>query len=273
MDLVLALGGACVGLGILFIRVGLKGQQIFGVGKSEFTRSNLRTFAIAVGLGVFLLLTTGWLIASIAAALVSVVVLSAFAVRGETRGQEKISEAMALWTEQLRDTLAAAHGLQQTLVATARHAPGPIRPAVSALVAKMPYMPLRQSLTEFAEEINHASADFVVAALIAANEFEARDVGSLLGHLASCSREEARMHQRIWVGRARTRTAVRIISGTVIGFLVVLFAINREYLSPYGSTEGQLVLSVVVSVFGLALFMLQKGAKVQLPARFIGATK
>ena len=270
MVLALALSGAVAGLGVFFIRLGLKGRRFFMLAATGNRSPIIRNAAIAVSFTLSFYLLTGWIVATVALALVLYVTLGAVIGRGETRGQEQISEAMALWTEQLRDTLSAAHGLQQTLVATARHAPESVRPAVASLAAKLPYVPIRQSLTEFAREIGHSSADFVVAALIAANEFEARDVGSLLSHLARCSREESRMHQRIWVGRARTRTAVRIISGTVVGFVGALFVMNREYLAPYGSMQGQLILSIIGSTFGLALIMLQAGSKVQLPERFIG---
>lgn len=270
IEILLVLSGATVGLGVVFVRMGLKGHKILGLTPSISTGPLTRNFVISICVSLSLLLLTGWIGSSVTLAVILFLALGSMTRRGESRGQEQIAESMALWTEQLRDTLAAAHGLQQTLVATAHHAPERIRPQVMDLVAKLPYAPVRQCLTEFAQQVDHSSADFVVAALISANDFEARDVGALLGHLAKCSREESRMHQRIWVGRARTRTAVKIISGTVIGFVAVLFTINREYLEPYGSAQGQIVLSLIGCVFGFALVLLQLGSKVQVPERFIG---
>lgn len=264
--------GAIAGVGLLFLRLGFKGHRIFGahaIGDVEIAR----TIAAALGAGVSFYLLTRWILSSAAVAIAVLLLTRSLTHRKDKRGQEEVAEAMALWTEQLRDTLAAAHGLQQTLVATAAHSPDRIRPAVINLVSKLPYAPVGQSLRDFANEVDHSSADFVVAALLSATEHEARDVGSLLGHLAKCAREEARMHQRIWVGRARTRTAVRIITGTVVGFIAILFTMNRNYLAPYGSGEGQLVLSVIVLTFGLALWMLQAGSKVQVPERFVGVRK
>ena len=77
------------------------------------------------------------------------------------------------------------------------------------------------------------------------------------------------MHQRIWVGRSRTRAAVRIISFTVVGFVGILFLLNRDYLAPYGSSSGQVVLGGIVGVFTLALLLLQSSSKVQVPDRFV----
>ena len=269
----LMLSGAIFGLGLLLIRLGFIGHRILGTKRTASSTAGSRAVAMSMGATAIFLLTTGWVASAVAVGATTFLLVVSASRRHELRGQEEVAEAMALWTEQLRDTLSAAHGLQQTLVATSQHAPERIRPAVLRLVAKLPYAPAGQSLREFADDVDDPSADFVVAALISATEHEARDVGALLGHLAHCSREEARMHQRVWVGRARTRTAVRIISGTVIGFVGLLFLMNRSYLQPYGSVAGQAVLSLIIGIFGVALLMLQAGSRVQVPERFIGVEK
>lgn len=267
------LAGSIAGLGVVILRLGVKGRRLIALARhAPRSRSN-RSVAAAVALGLTLFLLTEWTLASVAAGVATLIVARTTLRSGGARDNEAIAEAVALWTEQLRDTLAAAHGLQQTLVATAPHAPPRIGRAVQHLVAKIPYSSMSQSLREFADEVNHPSADFVAAALIAATEHEARDVGGLLGHLAQCSREEARMHQRIWVGRARTRAAVRIISLTVVGFIGALLVLNKEYLAPYSSGTGQVVLVAIIAVFALSLLLLESGSTVQVPARFMAVEK
>ena len=269
MTVAFALAGALVGLGLVVVRLAIKGQRLIGIAPTKQDAGLYRSCGAATAIGLVLFLLSGWVLVAIAAGLSTLVVARAAARTGGTRQNEEVAEAVALWTEQLRDTLAAAHGLQQTLVATAPHAPAKIAGPVQRLVAKLPYSPMEQSLREFADEVNHSSADFVAAALIAATAHEARDVGALLGHLARCSREEARMHQRIWVGRSRTRAAVRIISITVVGFVGALLLLNKEYLAPYESGTGQFVLVTIVGVFALALLLLQTGSTVRVPERFL----
>jgi hypothetical protein len=216
-------------------------------------------------------LATNWALASVGfAAMTSLGILASGGTK-VSRNDEVIAEAVALWAEQLRDTLAAAHGLQQTIIATAPHAPEVLKKSVERLAADLPYGSVSSSLHQFADDVNHPSADFVVAALIAATEHEARDVGMLLGHLALCSREEAKMHQRVWVSRARTRTAVRIIMTTVVGFISALFVLNRPYLAPYGTSSGQLILCAILSTFVIAMVLLQHGSRIPLPDRFIAS--
>ncbi len=273
MILIVMLGGAMCGLGLYVVRAGLQPKRSSSLRTGGmFSVSRMPIYA-GIGSGVVSYLTSGWLLVSVSVALAAALVIGSSRRRHSSRANEGVAEAVALWTEQLRDTLAASHGLQQTLVATSQHAPEPIAAQVQRLAAKLPYAPVAQSLREFASEVDHSSADFVAAALIAATEHEARDVGALLGHLSRCSRDEARMHQRIWVGRSRTRAAVRIISITVTGFVGLLFVFNREYLEPYGSPNGQIVLMAIVGLFAAALVMLQVGSKVQIPERFVAVGK
>jgi hypothetical protein len=78
------------------------------------------------------------------------------------------------------------------------------------------------------------------------------------------------MHTRIWVGRSRTRSAVRIIASVVVVFVCGLAVLSPEYLAPYRSAEGQVVLSGVILVFFGALLAMQRLAIVVAPDRFVG---
>ena len=268
--MILLLLGATVGCGLLLLRLGFTGRRVLFDRRPEGMSPRVpRVTALSLGAGVTVYLVTGWLVASTGCALLAVAVALGASKSASTRRDERIAEAVALWSEQLRDTLAAAHGLQQTIVATAPHAPAAIRSAVGRLAASLPYGSVSQSLRQFAHDVDHSSADFVAAAMIAATEHEARDVAALLGHLAQCARDEAQMHQRVWVGRARTRTAVKIIMGTVVGFVAALMTLNRDYLEPYATPTGQLTLVGIFAVFAVALIMLQRGSRIVLPDRFV----
>jgi hypothetical protein len=77
------------------------------------------------------------------------------------------------------------------------------------------------------------------------------------------------MRTRIWVGRARTRSSVRIITFVVVGFVCALVIFNREYLSVYSSFEGQIILSGIFVLFGCSLIMLDQFSRIATPQRFI----
>ena len=191
------------------------------------------------------------------------------AKRRKAEDQRALVEAVATWTENLRDTISASSGLEQAIIATENHSPRAIAPAVRRLVASLRYGTLEDGLRRFADDVSHPTCDFVVAALITSAQHQTRDLGQLLGHLSECARSECHLYLRIWVSRARSRTAVRIISGAVGTFIAGLVLFNRNYLAPFLSFEGAVVLAFISASFATALLWLQRIAQISTPARFL----
>ena len=270
--LVILLCGVVTGLGAFIIFLAIRGNQVKFRNKNpdlqvNFSRSINVLVAPAVGVLIFFI--TRWLLVAVVLSLVFVAVPALKSKQRLRRDERGLADAIATWTEQLRDTLAGAHGLEQAIVATSNHAPAAISSAVRRLSAQIQYGKLGDGLRRFADDVDHPIADFVSAALITATKYQARDLAQLLGHLAQCAREEGRMRTRIWVGRARTRSSVRIISSVVTGFVAMLVIFNRDYLSVYSSLEGQVMLSFIFIVFGVALIMLYQFSRISTPQRFI----
>jgi hypothetical protein len=119
--------------------------------------------------------------------------------------QRALVEAVATWTENLRDTISASSGLEQAIIATELHSPRAISVPVRRLVASLRYGSLEDGLRRFADDVAHPTCDFVVAALITTAQHQTRDLGQLLGHLSDCARSECHLYLRIWVSRARSR--------------------------------------------------------------------
>ena len=262
--------GALFGLGIFVVISAWRGRlALLNLRRST---SLVRPSQLIIATSVFTLVwvTTGWTLAALTVAAVAVMASTA-AVRHHSRRDDRILvDAIAVWTEQLRDMLAGSSGLEQTIASTAVHAPTVLREPLERLVASMTYSALPQALHRFAREIDHPTADFVVAALSTAATRQVRELGALLSHLALCARDEARMHTRIWVGRSRTRSAVKIIASVVVIFVGGLALLSPDYLAPYRTAEGQVVLSAVVSVFFGALLLMQRLSIIVLPDRFVG---
>lgn len=183
--------------------------------------------------------------------------------------QRALVEAVATWTENLRDTISASSGLEQAIIATELHSPRAISVPVRRLVASLRYGSLEDGLRRFADDVAHPTCDFVVAALITTAQHQTRDLGQLLGHLSDCARSECHLYLRIWVSRARSRSAVRIITGTVGTFIAGLVVFNRPYLAPFASAEGIVVALWISLSFGFAIWWLQRIAQIRTPARFL----
>lgn len=179
------------------------------------------------------------------------------------------TEAIASWAEMLRDTLAGAAGLEETIVATAGVAPAPIRADVTRLARRLEVDQLVPSLRELAERLRDPTGDLVVSALMLAAERQARDLGGLLGSLAASARQRAAMHLRVEAGRARTRSAVQIITAFTLAFAAGMIVFNRGYLEPYDSALGQAVLALVGGCFAGSLALMERMTRAEEPDRLL----
>ncbi|MGO9560593.1 MAG: type II secretion system F family protein [Acidimicrobiales bacterium] len=214
-----------------------------------------RDAATAAVVGVIALVITRWPMAVFlgAAATLGLKGLSG----GTSRQQIDKLEAIASWTEMLRDTLAGASGLTQALVATAGTAPAPVAYEIRALAGKLTAgVPIEDALRELADDIADPAADMVVASLVMASRERAQRLGDLLSALAQAIREEVAMRLGIEASRASSQTAVRMITGFSLGLFGLMCVFARAYLAPYESPPGQLMLGVVGLVFALGLWLM-----------------
>ncbi|MGE7433996.1 type II secretion system F family protein [Kitasatospora sp. NPDC001175] len=216
------------------------------------------------------LAVTGWPVAGVLAG------LAVWALPGllgrDRQGQVAIEriEAIASWTEQLRDTLSAAAGLEQALLVTARTAPACVRGQVGALAERIRRgQRLPDALQQLAADLADPLGDLVVLALLGASTRQSGRLGDLLAGLAASAREHAAMRTRTAASRARVRTSVRIVVGTTLAMAVGLVVLNRPYLQPFDSLEGQLVLFLVGGLFAAAFVWLRKIAAFSEPARLL----
>lgn len=228
-----------------------------------------------------------WLCAAVAAGLMAAVItswpvgglLTAVAVwslpqvlNAGTVDRQRVDliEGVASWAEMLRDTLAAAAGLEQAITATAHTAPAAVRPHIQRLAADLDRGErLAPSLRRTADELEDPSADLVLAALILASEQQARLLAPLLGELAASARAQVEMRQRVDASRARTRTTLRVVVTTTLCFSGGLALFNPAFLAPYDSATGQLVLLAFGALFAVAFSWLRRIAQIEEPERFL----
>ena len=263
------LSGATVGLGVFLLLIprGVQSTWLNLVGLRSF-QFRLAQLAIPFAF-VVMLVVTGWAVVAGSVALLVAAIPGIGRPYIQGRNEQELVDGIATWTEQLRDTLAGAHGLEQAIVATSVHAPLVLQTQVKKLASYIGYGSLEDGLRRFGDELNNSTADFVVAALVTASQHQARDLGMLLTQIAQCARDESKMRSRVWVGRARTRSAVKIIATVNALFVLGLFLFNRPYLQPYSSIQGQVVLSGILGVFAVSLSLMQSMAKIIEPERFV----
>jgi Flp pilus assembly protein TadB len=183
-------------------------------------------------------------------------------------------DAVAGWTELLRDTVQAAAGIIQALIVTGPLAPDAIRTHTTRLAEKLRSgsSPVT-ALLEFAEDLADPYTDATVLALIYAVENPARDLAGLLSSLARSAREQAAARARAEIPRARTRSTVRMITGITLGLGALLLVADRSMLAPFSSAQGQFVLFVIGMLFAAGYAWLGRLATMPDPPRLLGAER
>ena len=272
--LLAALAGAGVVAGLLLVLNGLhrSSPPALVKEKHEVTPWVLERLGPALGIGAVVAVMTRWPAAAVGLGLLAWFRRELFGSRAERARATDRTEAIASWTEMLRDTMAGAHGLEEAVVTTAAVAPPPIRPEVVALAANVRRQPLSQALGQFGGDLAHPTGDLVVAALARAAAGGVGDLNELLGSLAVIARDEAGMRQRVEATRARLRTAVRVIAGCTVATAVALVLLNRSYLDVYATSMGQVVLTAVVAAWGVALWWLARMGEFVAPERFLAGS-
>ncbi|MEV8440084.1 type II secretion system F family protein [Actinosynnema sp. NPDC051121] len=271
-----ALLGVGTGVGLLLVVLGWRGTDPHRQRRTR-TRAagnvgqhrGLR-MALAVTAGVVTGLLTGWVVGAVLAGLAAWALPRVLGRDPEHARRVARIEAIATWTEMLRDTLSAAAGLEQAILATAPLAPTAIRGEVGELAAGIENGDrLAPALRRLGERLDDPVGDLVIAALLLAAEQQTRQLADLLGSLADAARGQASMRMRVEAGRARTRTSVRVIVGTTLAFAVAVVLLNRDYMGAYDSAAGQIVLLGIGALFAAGFAWLNRIARVAQPDRFL----
>ena len=178
-------------------------------------------------------------------------------------------EAIATWTEQIRDTMNASAGLQQALVATSANGPAVIQHELRTFARRAPRGQLAEALRQLGADLSHPASDLVVAGLLSATELDAGRLVPLLSRLASSIRDEADMRVRIETSRARVRTSMKIVGLFVAATVLLMVIAGKDLLAGYDSAAGQLWLVIVGTVVVLAIWTTRKLAHIPQPERFV----
>ena len=263
--------GALAGLGLFVLVLAVVGvpardparPPLFGYRTGGVSAN--RRLPVGLVVGLVGLVATRWVVAALGLGL-----LAAYWDRIAGSGaRERVGiarlEALATWTESLRDTIAGAIGLEQAIPATAVTAPPVIRPSLNLLVDRLRIRePLPDALLAFAADMEDTGADVVCSALVLNARLRGPGLRDVLTALATSIREELDMRRRIEASRRSIRRSVRIVVVIVLGVMCMLAVFNRSYVEPYQGLVGQLVLVVVAAMFLGGLLWLRRLA---LPAR------
>jgi len=265
--------GVLAGSGALLLGAGIRGTPILprpSTVRAVATPDHQAAWlAASVVMALVIAALTGWIVASVGAGVAVWSSRRLLTRRVESEEAIARTEAIAVWTEQIRDNMAAAAGLEQAMLSSAAHSPAAIAPEIARFVSRVDRgMSLLDALAELGDDLDHPAADLVVVALANAVRLEARDLGPLLSRLALFIRADVRMRLRIEVSLARIRTSARIVVATTVVTAAFLFVFSPNLLAAYDTLAGQIWLILVLGVFVVAGALMRSLATAEYPGRF-----
>ena len=269
--------GALAALGLLAIVHLTRGGSLipsFAAPRRVYDARLMKQCGVALAIGVLVLAVTRWPSAALAAVAVSLLWPNIAGGTSVGRRQLEKVEALAAWTESLRDTAGAASGLEQAIATTVASAPPLLTRRVRALSSRlMGRVPLPIALAMFADEVGDPSADMVVAALSLNARQRAGGLDRILTSLAITFREELEMRRKVEHQRRSLRRQALQISGLVIAFVVIQTLFSRSIVHAYGTVAGQLVLLVIVAVFVGGLIRIRRLSEPAAQPRFLTSSE
>jgi hypothetical protein len=277
-----ALAGATLTAGLVLAVLGMRGTDQ----PPAPTGTNLRRRAISVArslsavrvaaalaAGGLVLAWTGWPVAAAGAAAATAFTPGLTPRRRQGRGAERMIarlDALAGWTRRLADLLAAGTGgLEHTVAASVHTCPPAIAAEVAALAVEARTRGLEPALLHFADQIDDPVGDRVAASLILRARTGGPGLRPVLDHLAEATSAEVASRREVEAERARPRANARTIAVLTATVTTALLVFARDYLTPFGTPAGQLMLAVITLVFAGALVWMHAIARPRPGPRFL----
>ncbi|MBJ7453671.1 MAG: type II secretion system F family protein, partial [Blastococcus sp.] len=170
------------------------------------TRRQRALWAAGAAAAAGVWLASGWPVGGVLAGLAVVGVPWLLAQFSAGNAAVERLEALQAWVRRTSDVLAAGGGLEQTLIRSARAAPEPIQVEVATLAARLQARwSTSRALLAFADDLDDAAGDLVVAALLLGAELRGPGLARVLTELAHSLTEEVTMRRKVEADRAKPR--------------------------------------------------------------------
>ena len=267
------LAGAVVAAGIVLVATAVRPERAEveqAVKVPIDFRPLIGRAAAAVLVAVVILAATRWVLPALVCGAIGWWVVGLIADREKSgSGELERVEALATWTEQLRDVLMAGDQPIGAIQATVSTCPEPVRPQVRALAARLGRQPEQVVLRQFADELDDPTADLIAAGLLVALTKGGR-AERVLSSLAQQARHQAERRKLLEAEREPARREVWWVTGLMTLQLLggLLFA-RSSYLAPYRTFTGQVVLGVLLAAFLGLIIYVQRLSRFTRPARFL----
>lgn len=222
--------------------------------------------SVAVGLG--LAVVTGWtlLLVLVPLAALGLPVLLRLPVQRDVA----LMEALDRWLRSLAATLATGRSITDAIRASLRTAPAGIRDELAALIARLNNRwDTTEALRRFADELDSADADAVIAALILAANRGSVGASVTLLALADSLQDQLRARRAIETERAKPYVVVRQVAVITSLTLVAVVVFNPSFFSAYRTPLGEAILVALLAMYAGSLILMRRKARQQPRSRIL----
>lgn len=221
-----------------------------------------------LGVGAVGYLVTGWAVLILIVPILAVVVPALLA--DPPRRDLDVMRALERWVRLVSGSASTGKSVIDAIRATRRQAPALLVEPLTRMVARLDSRwDTRASLQGLADDLDSADADQVIAAIMMASERGGTGATSTLDALAASLQERIRAARGIRAERAKPRVVVRQVSIIIAVVLAGALALGREYLAPYRTGVGQVLLCCYAGLYLVGLVALSQRSKPRRRARIL----
>lgn len=221
-----------------------------------------------LGVGAVGYLVTGWAVLILIVPILAVVVPALLA--DPPRRDLDVMRALERWVRLVSGSASTGKSVIDAIRATRRQAPEVLVEPLTRMVARLDSRwDTRASLQGLADDLDSADADQVIAAIMMASERGGTGATSTLDALAASLQERIRAARGVQAERAKPRVVVRQVSIIIAVVLAGALALGREYLAPYRTGVGQVLLCCYAGLYLVGLVALSQRSKPRRRARIL----
>lgn len=221
-----------------------------------------------LGVGAVGYLVTGWAVLILIVPILAVVVPALLA--DPPRRDLDVMRALERWVRLVSGSASTGKSVIDAIRATRRQAPEVLVEPLTRMVARLDSRwDTRASLQGLADDLDSADADQVIAAIMMASERGGTGAASTLDALAASLQERIRAARGVQAERAKPRVVVRQVSIIMAVVLAGALALGREYLAPYRTGVGQVLLCCYAGLYLVGLVALSQRSKPRRRARIL----
>ncbi len=182
----------------------------------------------------------------------------------------RLGEAVATWTEAVRDGLGAGRHLRAALLASCDQPPDELADALIRLAARLESGPVPDALRAMRPDVSHPALGPVVAALDVAYRRGTGDLSKLMASQVETTRADVARLRDQHALRAKHRRSMTLLLALFAGAITVVLLVWPAFFAAYRGLTGQLVLTVLGAVVVGAVHALIRMGEPDLPPDVFG---